>query len=70
MKARIVEITKPDGNIIYVIQQKHWLFRWIWVSAGCNTYDWVIDTFSSEKEAKKNLCWFDGTKNKCRIIND
>ena len=68
MKARIVEVTRPNGDKVYVIQQKHWLFRWSWVPASWNTYEWVTDTFSTEKEAKKNLCWFDGTKNKYKVI--
>ena len=68
MKARIVEVTAPDGAIRYVIQQKHWLFRWWWVDASFNTYEWVTDTFSTLQAAQKNLCWFDGTKSKCKVV--
>ena len=31
MKERVVEITRPDGQVVYQIQQRHWLFRWIWL---------------------------------------
>lgn len=54
-KARIIERTAPDGNKKYVIQQKHFLFRWWWVDA------WLNFPFRSLEEAEKNLCWFDGT---------
>lgn len=71
MKARIVEIIRPDGEVRYQIQQKHWLFRWMWVGVGCNSWEtYVQDTYSTLKEAKKNLCWYDGTKSKRRVIND
>lgn len=63
-KARIVQRTYPDGSIVYVIQQRHWLLRWWWVPASAN--DWNIydtkDTFSTFEEAEKNLCEFDGAK--------
>lgn len=69
MKARIVEITRPDGQVVYQIQQKHWLLRWIWVGVGCNSWDtYVQDTYSCLEDAKKQLCWYDGTKNKYRVL--
>lgn len=68
-KARIVEIVRPDGEVRYEIQQKHWLFRWMWVGAGCNSWDYYVrDSFLTLKEAKKNLCWFDGTQSKAKVI--
>lgn len=62
-KARIIERTAPDGTKEYVIQQKHWLFRWWWVDAWVNSPAGVgwDSTFSTLEEAEKNLCWFDGT---------
>ena len=61
MKARIIERTYPDGKKEYVIQQRHFLFRWWWIDAGCNSFDWRQDTWSTLKEAQRNLCRFDGT---------
>lgn len=63
MKARIVERTAPDGTKKYVIQQKHWLFRWWWVDAWVNSSSgaYCKDTFYTREEAEGNLCWFDGT---------
>lgn len=69
MKARIVKITRPDGRIAFQIQQKHWLFRWMWVGAGCNSWDtYVQDTYFSLDEAEKYLCWYDGTKTKYEVV--
>ena len=70
-KAKIVERTKPDGSIIYVIKQKHLLFRWLWVDASCNSIcPHIQDTFYTLEEAQQNLCWFDGTKTKERDIEE
>ena len=62
-KARIIERTAPNGRKEYVIQQKHFLFRWCWVDAWVNSLDsaYCTDTFSTLEEAEKSLCWFDGT---------
>ena len=68
MKARIIERTQPDGTVEYVIQQKHLLFRWWWVDAWCNCGTWTRDTFSTLEEAQANLCWFDGTKCKEKVV--
>lgn len=70
MKTRIVERTYPDGNIRYVIQQKHFLFRWWWVDAWMNDSCGACckDEFSTLEEAKANLCYFDGTKSVDRVI--
>ncbi len=61
MKARIIERTDPAGDKKYVIQQKHWLFRWWWVDAWVNSSQPCEDTFYTLEEAERNLCWFDGT---------
>jgi|DEB0MinimDraft_6_1074348.scaffolds.fasta_scaffold318518_1 hypothetical protein len=62
-KARIVEIEYPDGRTAYRIQQRHWLFKWKWVSAWINSPLGAMcdDTFYTLEEAKENLCYFDGT---------
>lgn len=63
MKARIVERTAPDGGKCFVIQQKHFLFRWWWVDAWVNSLAGAAcqDTFNTRAEAHANLCFFDGT---------
>ena len=64
MKVRIIERVCPNGRREYVIQQKHYLFKWWWVDAHCNSWDFAgcRDYFNSFEEAEGNLCWFDGTK--------
>jgi len=63
MKARIVERTAPDGSKTYVIQQRHFLFRWWWVDAWINSWAGAAcqDSFPTLEEARRNMCWFDGT---------
>ena len=68
-ECRIVEKELPSGTIVYTIQQKHWLFKWLWCDASYNMmFPYVQTTFSNLSEAKDNLCWFDGTKTKERVI--
>lgn len=57
MKARIVERTRKDGSIRYVIQQK--ILFW-WCDTDCY--------YESLAEAKKRFCFYDGTKDKDRIL--
>lgn len=63
-KCRIVKRMSVDGSVSYVIQQKHFLFRWWWVDAWVNSDSGAScnDSFSSLEEATKNLCYFDGSK--------
>ena len=68
MKARIIKRTFPDGRISFVIQQKHFLFRWWWVDAWVNAGVECEDSFDTLEEAKKNLCYYDGTKTKEELI--
>jgi hypothetical protein len=69
-QTRIIKTTMPDGRIEFTIQQKHSIFFWWWVDAWINSSAGAscIDTFSTLEEAKKNLCYFDGTKIKQEII--
>jgi hypothetical protein len=67
-KVRIIEKTNVDGTIKYVIQQRHFLFRWWWVDAWVNHDVATNDTFSSLEEAKNNLCYFDGSKPICKVV--
>ena len=62
MKTRIVKRTNVDGRVEFVIQQKHFLFRWWWVDAWMNSNPSTIDSFSTLEEAEKNLCYFDGSR--------
>jgi hypothetical protein len=70
MKARIVKRTHVDGSVCYVIQQKHFLFRWWWVDAwinsGCGTA--CKDHFLTLEEARKHLCYFDETQTKEEVM--
>jgi hypothetical protein len=70
MKARIVERTAPDGSKQYVIQQRHGLFRWWWVDAWINSWAGAAcrDSFPTLEEAKRKLCWFDGTPCTDRVM--
>lgn len=57
------------GNKEYVIQQKHFIFKW-WVDAWVNSSNGAAcdDNFSSLDEAKRNLCYFDGTKCREKVV--
>ena len=71
MECRIVKRTEVDGRIRYVIQQKHFLFRWWWVDAWINSSvgAYCTDDFDSIEEVKKNLCYFDGSHHEDEIID-
>ena len=70
MKTRIIERTHVDGEKSWVIQQKHFLFRWWWVDAWVNSSCGAncTDSFSTLEEAKNNLCYFDGSKGKDKVV--
>jgi len=63
VKTRIVERTGVDGRVQFVIQQRHFLFRWKWVDAWINSWcgAGTQDYFGTLTEARKNLCYFDGS---------
>ena len=63
MKCRIIKRDLLGGRVEYVIQQKHFLFRWWWVDAWVNSSSGAActDSFNTHKEALENLCYFDGT---------
>lgn len=71
MKTRIIKRTGPDGRVQYIIQQKHFLFRWWWVDAwlnsSCGAY--CTDDFDTLEEAQANLCYFDGTPCKETVVD-
>lgn len=62
-KTRIIKRIEPGGRTRYVIQQKHLLFRWMWVDAWVNSIAGAActDDFETLEEAKQSLCYFDGT---------
>ena len=70
MKARIVKKTFPDGRVCYTIQQKHFLFKWIWVDAWINSSFGAgcQDSFPTLEQARKHLCYFDGAKTKIEEV--
>ena len=69
-KARIIERIAPDGHKTYVIQQRYFLFRWMWVDAWVNSWEGALcnDSFPTLEEAKKMLCFFDGTPVNERVV--
>lgn len=70
-KARIIERTLPDGRKLFVIQQKHFLFRWQWVDAWVNSWAgaYCNDSFHTLEEAENMLCFFDGTTVRERVVS-
>jgi len=69
-KVRIVKRTGPDGTVRFVIQQKHFLFKWLWVDAWINSLSGAncTDSFDSFREADENLCYFDGSKSIDKVV--
>lgn len=61
-KVRIVERTCVDLGKVFVIQQRHFLFKWWWVDAWVNIGVDCICTFDTLEEANKNICYFNGTR--------
>lgn len=68
-KVRIVKRTNVDGVITYIIQQKHFIFRWWWVDAWVNNAVDAKCKFSSLEEAKCNLYYFNGSKAVIEVQN-
>jgi len=70
MNERIVKRECVDGRVIYVIQQRHFVFRWWWVDAWVNSgcREACKYYFDSHEEAKKNLCYFDGSTSKDTVL--
>jgi hypothetical protein len=62
-KTRIIKRTY-GGLTEYVVQQKHFLMRWMWVDAWVNSFDGAscVDSFRTLEEAEDNIFRFDGTK--------
>ena len=69
-KVRIIKRTGPEGRPRYIIQQRHFMFRWWWVDAWVNSWEgaWCTDDFDTLEEAQHHLCYFDGTKCTERVM--
>ena len=70
MKTRIMERTSTTGRKSFVIQQKHFLLRWLWVDAWVNRLDGVscVDSFTSIEDARNNLIHFNGDRGTDRVV--
>ena len=70
-KTRIVKRTF-NRRSSYVIQQKHWLFRWTWADDWINSWDGAYWRYSfvSLEEARDNLCYFDGSRATEEVVSD
>lgn len=70
IKCRITKRTYPNGVVKFIIQQKHFLFRWIWVDAWVNSFTGAAcnDSFSTLEEAEKNIVYFNGTRCKNKVV--
>ena len=66
-KVRIVERTKEDGTKVYVIQCRYRIFFWKDANGGSPRYR-VRDNYPTLESAKENLCHFDGTKIKEKVV--
>ena len=62
MKTRIIKRVWVNWDITYVIQRK---ILWFWVDCWSN---YLLESYDTLEEAKKNICYYDWTKNK-DIIN-
>ena len=70
MNIRIIKKTSIDGTIDSYIIQKKLFWWWYKCSLGINTChgSFSKDHFDSLEEAKKHLCYFDGTECKEKIV--
>jgi len=69
-KTRIIKRIKVNGCVEFAIQQKHYLLRWMWVDASYNKFIWEQDSFKTYEQAKKALCYFDGSKPKVEVVSE
>ena len=59
---RIIERKMPDGKIVFIIQQRHFLFRFWWIDAFMPDCPYCTNSFDTLAESIKNLCYYDGSK--------
>ena len=60
-KCRIIERTYGDGRNEFIIQQKYFLFPFIWVDASLNYVSYKETTFQTLSEAIQMLPYFNGS---------
>lgn len=72
MRCRIVKREGVDGDVKYVIQQKHFMFRWWWVNAWVNSWAGAAcnDTYPTYEIAQQHLCYFDGSRSKDTVLEE
>lgn len=66
---RIVERTYKGSSTCYVIQERHFIFRWWWVDAWVNRSVGFTDTFDTMEKALEALARID-KKAVDRILSD
>ena len=52
---RTFKLVNGGEHHLYVIQEKHWIFRWLWTDMSCNYAEYVQDNFSTMKEAFESI---------------
>jgi hypothetical protein len=64
VRTELVNRTHPSGRVEYVIQQRHFLFKWWWVDAWINSSAGAACQYSfpTLQQAKDNLWQFDDSK--------
>ena len=73
-EVRIVERVLVNGDKIYVIQQRHFLFKWVWVDGYEQRFaGWFFSyhgryKHKTLKDAIDNVCYFDGSKPKNTVV--
>lgn len=71
MEIRIIKRINLDKTIDYIIQKK--LFWWWYKCSLCIGTchgSFQKDCFDSLEEAQKNLCYFDGSKCKEKVVHN
>lgn len=67
VSARVVKRTVQDGRVFYLIQQKHFLLRWVWEDV-CDPTTLCPFTYKTREAAMKDLCWHNGTTHKDEVF--
>lgn len=60
-KTRIIERTYGDGTVKFILQQKYFLFPFIWVDANINSREYIQTHFKTLEEAVKMVPYIDGS---------
>ena len=65
-RVRIIKRTYPLGDVMYIIQKKHWLLGWMDADDPDN---YVSARFRTLEEAKEHINLFNGTKPKDEVVD-